>query len=353
LLRSPKYFGPGFRSEEHRAKFIAGIRANARGGPLARICGAQLKSGAHCTDVCLSGEQRCRKHCGPDAARRFRERQLADYQRGSVSPDVWNRAEERRARNQLNYAWRKDPHLPGQTIDLGSDEMTFRHAVLTLGTDTDVLCPAVGDWLRWRWQRTQSDRTDGAAWLQAVRDELPRKSAAAAAAAALADLGVKDWRTKKGRAVKAALRAEGIQGAQAELKAPGGVERVSEALAGGTKRPGQLTMSVVRPWSGATAADAWKRRLPDASKPKVQTARPCLPKQMGRPRQGEVSAEELASLMDVLWKAGPEVRRMFSVIASDQEQVAFLQDLRACVRAPEDVKARTRWIAWATAIRHA
>ena len=110
---------PGFKSELQRERFLAAAISYAVGGPQARVCGAKLRTGGFCAQLALAGEKRCMRHGGPDAARRFRERQKSRLETGSVSPAEWARAEAKRARNALLMAWRKDPRLPGRTIDLG------------------------------------------------------------------------------------------------------------------------------------------------------------------------------------------------------------------------------------------
>jgi hypothetical protein len=149
---------PGFKSDLQRERFFEGQALYRRGGLLSPTYGARTKTGVACTQVRMDGEKRCRRHGGPDAARRFRVRQLAGLRTGRVDPDTWQRAEARRAIHRQEWAWRKDPRLPGQTIDLGRDEDAFLADTRAQGVAVDALYPAVADWLRWRWRRYVKDR---------------------------------------------------------------------------------------------------------------------------------------------------------------------------------------------------
>ena len=354
-LERTTYFGPGWRSAEHRAAYVAACRAFGRGGPAARPCGAKLRNGGTCNDFALAGEDRCRRHCGPDAARRFRERQKREFERGEVAPEVWAAAEARRARNALEWAWTRDPRLPGQTISLGEAEGAFQDAARALGVDVGALYPAQADWLRWKWQRYQRDRKDAAAWQRAVLTDLPRKRAVAEVAVMLADLGIKDGRTREARAAKAAFRAGGVERARQAVEAMREAVRLSQrgeaAPAKGRvprKAAGPITRAAVKPWEVRQGAGRWKRRLPD--QPKAEAA-PALPKQpLGRPPRVPDSPAEIAALADVLRAAGPQVRAMFEAVP-EGERVAFLRDLAAITRAPDDARARARWAGWVAAIK--
>ncbi len=187
--------------------------------------------GTVCTQVPISeGKGRCQRHCGPDATRAHRETQLRQMQTGKTSPEDFARAEARRARNRLTNGWKKNPSLPGQTIDLDGSEGTFLDAVRALGADVDTLLPAVRDWLAWRYQRTQLDRTADGAWTRTVRVDLPKRIADADAAMVWVRLGNLDKRTKQGRAMKAALRAGGE--ARAAALAEIAPKRVAGAVGG-------------------------------------------------------------------------------------------------------------------------
>lgn len=337
---------PGFKSDLQRARFFEAQALYRRGGPLSPTCGARTKTGVPCTQVPLDGEARCLRHGGREAARRHRQRQLAGLQTGRVSPDEWARAEARRARNAVTHAWKRDPRLPGRTIDLGPDEDAFRADAQAQGVDADALFPALADWLRWTWRRFIKDRQDDARWQSAVRQELPRRHATADEAVVRCDLWPHDWRTREGRAIKAALRAGGLVRAQAVAA---GLQRAAEARAGVTfdqcevpaKRP--LTDAPVKPWTARPAGDGWKRRLPDrvrAPKPQKPPDRP------GRPRKRPVTPHEIEALAGALWQAGAQVHAMYADLPDDAARLGFLRDLTGFVAAPDDARAQRRWVAW-------
>lgn len=341
---------PGFKSETQRERFFEAATLHFRGGPLARTCGARLRTGGTCTQLALAGEAQCLRHGGPAAARRFRERQKAGVETGSVSPDEWARAEAKRARNALTWAWRKDPRLPGRTIDLGPDEASFAASAADFGVDVDALYPALADWLRWRWRRHQKDRPDATRWQKAVREELPRQRAVADAAVAWLSLGITDKRTKAGRAAKAALRAGGIERARAAVDA---MRAASSAAVdvdmdkGGGKPAGPLTPLPVRPWTARPAADRWKRRQPDRQKAPPAQPRPAKP--LGRPPRVPDSPEDLAAYGAALRAAGPQVRAMYEAIPRQEDRLRFLRDLAGYANAPDDAGAQRRWLGWVTA----
>lgn len=338
---------PGFKSETQRERFYQAAKPYVRGGPLARICGANLRTGGVCTQLALTGEARCLRHGGPDAARRHRERQKAGLENGSVSPEEWARAEAKRARNALLWVWRKDPRLPGRTIDLGPDEASFVASAADLDVDVGVLYPAVADWLRWRWRRQKKDRPDEGRWLEAVREELPRQRAAADEAVAWADLGITDRRTKAARAARAAMRAGDVGRAKAAVDAARAAS--STAIDVQLRRikdrpPEPLTARPVRPWTARPMSDGWKRHKPDRKKPLPRTNGP--PKAVGRPRRVSDSPAEVAALADVLRSAGAALRAVYETLPEHQ-QLPFLRDLAAISRAPDDARARARWLGWA------
>lgn len=351
----PLFFGPGFKSEGQRARFMEKNRAFKRHGPEARLCRAKLRKGGVCTQLALAGEERCMRHCGPDAAKRFRARQQREFERGEVSAEVWAAAEARRARNALDWAWHKDPRLPGQTIDLGEAEWAFQDAAQALGVDVLALYPAQADWLRWRYQRTQRDRMDAGAWQRAVLTDLPRKRAAAEVAVMLADLGIGDGRTREARAAKAAFGAGGVDRARQVVEAMREAVRLSqrgeEARVGpwaARKAAGPLTRAPVKPWQPRQGAASAKRRLPDQPKP---TAAPALPKRpVGRQARVPASPAEIAALAGVLRAAGASVQAMYAALPEDQ-QLPFLRDLAAFAHAPDDARARARWMGWVEALR--
>lgn len=199
----------GVRSAVHSERFQAAAVLAQRGGPLAAACGARTRTGSLCGQEPLAGGARCLRHAGPKAAAAHRERQLAGVRFGRVPPEVFARAEARRARNKLLDTWKRNPSAPGVTIDLGADEGRFQDALAGLGVQSGTGLPAVLDWLRWRFRRHMIDRADAGAWTRAVRDGLPGRVAAAGMAMQWVRLGDLDRRTKAGRAVMAALKTGG------------------------------------------------------------------------------------------------------------------------------------------------
>lgn len=342
---------PGFKSETQRERFKDAATLYVRCGPLARTCGAKLRTGRVCTQLALAGEARCLRHGGPAAARRFRERQRAGLETGSVSADEWARAEAKRARNALASAWRKDPRLPGQTIDLGPDEALFSASVAFLGVSVDTLYPATADWLRWRWLRHQKDRRNDARWYEAVRHELPRHCERAETAVGWTNLGILDKRTITARAVREAMRTGDVSGARAivnALRAKVAAVITPDLDAVAPSPAGAMTSLPVKPWAVHPADGGWKRRLPDRVKARMVPSG--APKPLGRPRRVPDSVDELAALGEVLRAAGPQVRAMYDAISRQEDRVRFLRDLRAYANAPGDAGVLRRWTVWARTV---
>jgi hypothetical protein len=324
---------PGFMDAAHRDRFCAAGSLYVRGGPLARICGAKLRTGAICTQLAIADEARCSRHGGPDAARRYRDRQFAGLKTGATSPEAWARAEARRARNALAYAWTKNPSLPGATIDLGAHEAAFRSATAALGVDVAGLYPALADWLRWQWLRYQKDRHHWQAWERVVQAELPRRVATADKAMDWVRLGGVDKRTALGRALKGALRGGGIERAQAL------------ALRLGAAPPVKAPMAPVLPWMPPLAGDAGKRAQPN--RPKAAAAlQPQPPRPVGRPRALPDDPDNLLALGEVLRAAGAAAQDMFAMIEGHEDQLRFLMALRDVTVDPNSGSARERWGAW-------
>jgi hypothetical protein len=301
-------------------------------------CGVRTRTGQVCTQIPISeGKGRCLRHCGPVAAQAHREAQLRQMQTGKTSPAEFARAEARRARNRLTNSWKKNPSLPGRTIDLGASEGAFGDAVRALGADVDALLPAVRDWLAWRYQRTQLDRRADAAWAQAVRVDLPKRIADAEAAMVWVRLGDLDKRTKAGRAMKAALRTGGEACA------------ASLGITQPKRTPGAANAQFrpdVAVWTAAPSKGPSKRGLPDRIK-KPNPARGTSPKPLGRPRKRSDASDELAALMAVYWAADSAVQGMFQAIVGEKDRLAFLRALKGVADAPEDPNARRRWDGWA------
>ena len=171
--------GGGFYSEQQERNFREANERVRLGGADAPECGARTRTGALCRALPLTGSARCIRHCGPKAAREFRERQWRDYRKGRLSHAVWTRAEARRAANRLRERWKKNPWHPGATINLGEYEHRFRLESGIGSRPADALPAAVLDFLRWKYRRLQIDRKRDAAWMGVLRDEFPRRLAAA------------------------------------------------------------------------------------------------------------------------------------------------------------------------------
>ena len=325
---------PGFKSETQRENFTDKARLHGRGGPLSPTCGVRTRTGRVCTQVPIKeGKGRCLRHCGPDAARAHRETQLRQMKTGKTSPEAFARAEARRARNKLINGWKKNPSLPGKTIDLGTHEGTFRDAVAALGVDVDALYPAQSDWLRWRFQRTQVDRTADAAWLRAVRVDLPKQIRDADAAMVWVRLGSVDKRTKEGRVLKAALRTGG--------------EAAAAALGLGPVKPAQdvqerAVQRHVRVWAAPPPSGPSKRSLPDRIK-RADPVQRSIPKMPGRAARKVDDQGDVAALMQVYRAADPAVQRMFAALSGEDERRGFLLALKAVTEAPQDPVAQRRW----------
>lgn len=336
----------GFLSDLQRERFVSRRKTWAVGGPLARACGAKLRSGGACPQLALAGEVRCLRHGGPDVARRFRARQMIAFERGDITPEAWAAAEARRAQNQLVERWKKDPRLAGATISLGADEDAFQAAVAALGVRAEGLYPALADWLRWKWLRHQKDRPDSARWVRAVRDELPERQALADVKVQRVDLWPHSWRIRGGKAVAAALAAGGMALAR-EVAA-----REAEALAlntarakGADSKAKPLTSAPVKPWEAREGVGA-KRRQADQPK-RAPSPRRAAP----RPAPVPDTAGEIEALAAVLRGAGAEVQAMFAELVRQEDRLAFAQDLKAFTAAPDDAGARRRWLAWVSRFR--
>ena len=335
------------RSAAHSERFHAAAKLVQRGGPLAAVCGARTRTGSACTQEPLAGGVRCLRHGGPKAAAAHRERQLAGLRTGRVTPEVFARAEARRARNRLLDQWKRNPSLPGSTIDLWPDEDRFQDALDAYGVRSGTDLPAVLDWLRWRFRRCMIDRMDVDEWARAVRDGLPRRLAAAEVAMQWVRLGDHDRRTKAGRAIRAALRIGG------EVHAAAVAARLAADAVRGrdSAGPRPVPWSVaVRPWRAGTASTSHKRRRVDPPKAPKSAV---LPRhgRSGCPRRSVVGPDEADALIALLHRSGPEVQRLFAGCAQGDEQLQFLTALRDFQRDPDDAKARDRWLGWAQRLR--
>lgn len=285
------------RSEEHETKFRDGARKHRRGGELALVCGARLRSGGPCQNPPIKeGNGRCLSHAGPHAARAFRERQKRRFEAGSISAAEWNRAEARRAANRLGYLWKKNPWLPGSTIDLAEYEPAFRAALG--GMDVDSLPPAVADWMRWRYRRTQIDTSNDAAWMKARTRDLP---------------------TRMEKAARTPPEARG------------------RFLNGATKP---------KVWTATSEqGEGYSYRcLPDKPKaPRVKRGKGYV--RAGRPRTRPADADEFENLMRVYRENARVLAPIMARTPEETKQILMLRTLRDYLWRPGDLKASKRWMA--------
>jgi hypothetical protein len=141
----------GFRSDEHRANFMA-ARARFSDGPnrLMPRCSAMNRFGARCRAAKMHGQSTCYRHGGGAGKR---ARLAAALLSGNL--DRVQRAEMRAQRNRLRVIWRHDPRAPGRTIILvPEDEAACRAWAARQGFLLDVLdrdFPAFSDAARWIW----------------------------------------------------------------------------------------------------------------------------------------------------------------------------------------------------------
>lgn len=323
---------PGFYSEAHRSAFEEGNRLYRRGGPLASTCGARLPGGGTCEYAPLKGEARCLRHGGPAAAKRYRDRQMQGLETGRVSPAEFARAEARRARNALQLSWKRDPRVPGATIDLGEHEWAFQEAAQRRDVDARNLYPAVADWLRWQWQRTQRDRDNPAGWMRVCREDLPKRQAKADAAALWAALGGYHRGSGPGRMLAATLRSKGADAARA---------LVADWQAKGTnlppKRRPPLTKAAVLPWKPDSAPGTGRRR---ARAPQRSTSKGPPPAMTPTEPEAEHDVEENAAL---LRSFGPEVRQVFKKVSTPAEEREFFNALRLLRDNPGGPAAYEAW----------
>jgi hypothetical protein len=148
----------GFLSDAHRAAFEAARDEVRYGGRGQVVCGSRLRGGGACKAPPVSGFSRCIKHGGPPVARAVRNRQLAALARGELDPAAFDRAEARRAANRLQDQWKRNPWLPGQTLNLGTHEAAFVAALGEAGFCVGQLAPMLLDRARWRFRRLLIDR---------------------------------------------------------------------------------------------------------------------------------------------------------------------------------------------------
>ncbi|MBO6899107.1 MAG: hypothetical protein JJ868_17185 [Shimia sp.] len=268
-----------------------------RGGPLAPMCGARTRNGGVCANPpIVEGKGRCLSHCGPKAANAFRARQKRRFEAGQVSAEEWNRAEARRAANRLGEAWKKDPWMPGRTIDLGEHEAAFVEALG--GIDVAALAPAVVDWLRWKYQRLQIDTRNDAAWLGVRLNKLPA------------------------RVESAGKRSEATLGSAA-----------------GTN--GEL--GVWQPSKGSSVTPS-RRSLPDHPRAPHPPRRSAVAR-AGRPRVRPVSVDEQKELLALYRDHIGVLRPIMEMTTGEAKQWAVLRTLRAYLNSPQDAGAQQGWLA--------
>jgi len=296
-----------FQDEAHEALFRERARLTARGGEFAPTCGARTRTGGACPNPPIrEGKGRCLNHAGPKAANEHHERLWREFRSGKLSPADWHRREAKRAANRLHDNWKKDPWLPGRTIDLGPAEGDMTDALRDFGVDVAGLAPAVADWLRWRYRRTQIDRTDAGAWVRAVRAELPK------------------------RVDKAGVR-------------PFASESATEGPQGGAQRPAWK----VGPARGGLPS---KRGVPDQPKaPKVIRGKGYG--RRGRPRTQPAGDRELAGLMELYRQNQAAVGPMLDRCATEGDKLALLRALRDYLADPNEARAQERWLSMVRVLR--
>jgi len=332
----------GFHSVTQEQRFLSAARAWRRGAPAAPICGARTRTGGVCAQapIAESAAGRCLKHAGSKAQNAHAATRHRELRTGKTSPEALARAEARRARNRLIHAWRRNPSLPGATIDLGPWAADFANAASALGVDVDGLLPAVRDWLAWRFKRTRIDRDDGPGWGRTVRDGLPGKVEAAEAAMVWVRLGDPDRRTRQGRALKAALNRSGEACARSLGFGGGHAAAGTDAVAPGT--PGRGPVRAVRPWAATSPDPGSKRKRPDRIRaPRKPEA--TLHARPGRPRTRPVDDDDLAELARVLWTAGQAARAVHDAAPDAASRLAVLRALSALQADPGDLTAHERW----------
>jgi hypothetical protein len=294
----------GFRSPEHEAAFVSASWQTRRNGANAPACGARTRTGAACQNIPIrEGKGRCLRHAGPKAALEHREKTYQKFVAGKISVADWSRAEARRSANRLGWEWKRNPWVPGKTIDLGPEEARLRSDLRTRGVDADTLPPAVADWLRWRFRRTQIDRWDERAWVRSLTDGLPT------------------------RLSLAYMRSEG-----GNLPEIGAHARAA------------------RTWTADAAGAASKRRQNDKPRaPKVQRGKGYL--RPGRPATLPASDLEMDQLMGLYREHRAIVAPMMEACPQEGDRIAVLRTLRDFVADPSNKIACESWVALVRKLR--
>jgi hypothetical protein len=290
--------GGGFFSAEQETHFNAAGALHRRGGPNEVLCGARTRTGGHCQGKPLIGSRRCLKHAGPHAARAFRARQLRDLARGKITPEEFTACEARRAANRLHDNWKKNPWLPGKTIDLGEHELSFQQQS-GLAYTSKAIAPAVLDWLRWKYRRLQIDRKRDAEWNRVLREEYPRRVECAGTP------------TMEDIAIIAQNGASAlVLGAQSAI------------------------------WTSDRAAPFSKRKkldLPKSTRPEAVLPLPGASKKVAR----AMPPPEEVAMMCV--RHGTLLNRLFEKCRDDAEKQAVIATLHAYEVMPQDLKVFARW----------
>lgn len=290
--------GGGFYTLEQEENFAIARALTQRGGPDAPICGARTRTGSRCQAVPITGSRRCIRHCGPKAAGEHRERQRAAFLRGAISAAEWREAEVKRARNRLRETWKKNPWLPGRTIDLGPHEITFAAAIPARPIAGSELTPAIIDWLRWRYRRLQIDRRDDGAWQRILVGELQTRILAAGPAP-------QDWTP--------------------DMNVP------------------DTTIAVRLVASGDCPAPFSKRLMPDAPKAeRVRRARKVRGR--GRPRSAPLTDDEAQAIARTCAEYHSLLAPLLDRCASQGERDAVIRALHEYLHNPDNGSMAARWL---------
>jgi hypothetical protein len=184
------------------------------------------------------------------------------------------------------------------------------------------------------------DRKADAAWLRAVRVDLPKQIRDADAAMIWVRLGNVDKRTKAGRALKAALRAGG-EAAAAAL----GLDPAKPAQ----DAPARAVEARVRVWAAPPSGGPSKRTLPNRIK-RTDPVQRSIPKMPGRGARKADDQADTADLVKVYRSVDATVQRMFSALSNEDERRGFLLALKAVIEAPQDPVAQRRWLGFVSAL---
>lgn len=282
-----------FYSEDHQNAFEAARKLTQTGTSLHGLCGAKTRNGGYCRQLPLAGHNRCLRHAGPKAANEFRERQRRDMERGKISFREFDLAERRRAANRLHDQWKKNPWLPGKTIDLAEHEPAFLDDVRHWAGAIEQLPPGVADWLRWRYRRLQLNRVNHDRWIETLRSELPRR---------VGDAGPRPGQPRRGEA------------------------SVMQSRIWGTDQPTR------------------KRSRPDQSR-RTDPANLSLPKSTNRPMPAPVRIAEIVK------SSAATLSPLIKLCASEDERSNLVAALVEYVSEPNSQTARRRWLDWMAVLR--